>query len=95
MTKYLIRDFKGNSIGYSCDENTGRYEWFTIEPAKVTREPFRTAFGGEWAAQAARIHFLDNINAMFDRYFKKEFAKLGIDPASGRRNPSASQSREE
>ena len=87
MTEYLIRDFKGHSIGYDYDEDSDTYEWFVIEPVKGQRkDSARTTFKGEWAAQAARIRFLDNINGMFDRYFKKHFEELGIDPATGRRH---------
>lgn len=87
MTEYLIKDFKGHSIGYNYDENTDTYTWFTIEPPKHGEDPIKVTFGGEWAAQAARTRFLDNINDMFNRYFKREFARLDIDPATGRRNP--------
>ncbi len=86
MTVYLIENFKGHSIGYNYDENTDTYEWFIIEPTSRNHPEVgfsRITFGGEWAAQAARIRFLDNINGMFDRYFKEKFAKLGIDPATG------------
>ena len=89
MTEYLIKDFKGHSIGYNYDESTDTYTWFTIEPPKHGEEPFKVTFGGEWAAQAARTRFLDNIDDMFNRYFKREFARLDIDPATGRHNPCA------
>lgn len=90
MIEYLIRDFKGHSIGYNYDENTDTYEWFIIEPPsrnnpEVQRGFSRITFSGEWAAQAARVRFLDNINSMFDRFFKRKFAKIGIDPATGHR----------
>lgn len=94
MIEYLIKDFKGHSIGYNYDESTDTYTWFTIEPPKhgeeqegQRKDSAKVTFGGEWAAQAARTRFLDNINDMFNRYFKREFARLDIDPATGRRNP--------
>lgn len=83
--EYIIRDFKGYSIGYEYDEKSDTYEWFTTEPAKGDKQPFRVTFEGEWAAQAARVRFLDNISSLFNSYFKMRFAELGIDPATGRR----------
>lgn len=89
MIEYLIRDFKGHSVGYEYNEKTDSYIWFVTEPARHEGdEPFRVNFAGEWAAQAARVRFLDNINSMFDRFFKRKFAKLGIDPATGHREVS-------
>ena len=92
MTEYLIKDFKGHSIGYTYNEKTDSYTWSVTEPARQKGdEPFTVNFSGEWAAQAARVRFLDNINSMFDRFFKRKFSKLGIDPATGHREVNNEQ----
>lgn len=81
----VLLSFKGHSIGYTYDEATDTYEWFTDMPMGAGKPPFRAVFDGEWAAQAARVRFMDNIESLFNRFFKKKFAELGIDPATGHR----------
>lgn len=85
-----VLSFKGNEIGYTYFEDTDTYEWYTDEPvidetAGNVRETYHRTYTGEWAAQAARIRFLENIGKMFDNYLKKIFRSLGIDPATGHR----------
>ena len=88
MTKNLI-DFKGNRIGYTYFEDIDAYEWYTDEPVfdETTgrvKETYHRRYTGEWAAQAARIRFNENVMKLFDNYLKKVFRSLGIDPRTGR-----------
>jgi len=77
-----IYDIKGNQLGYIRDEETGGLTWY-VKDAILDEE---IHFTGEWAAQEARIHFLDIVDTILNRYIKKVFRSLGIDPATGRRN---------
>ena len=95
MTKKKVISFKENEIGYTYYEDTDSYEWYTDEPVfdettgRVT-ETYHRTYTGEWAAQAARIRFNENVMKLFDNYLKKVFRSLGIDPATGRRVPPKS-----
>ena len=84
----VLLSFKGHSIGYTYDEATDTYEWFTDMPMGAGKQPFHAVFDGEWAAQAARERFMNNVEGLFNRFFKKKFKELGIDPATGRRIPN-------
>jgi hypothetical protein len=78
---YLIEGYKGYSIGY--EQNGGDIRWFVIEPTGK-----RAEYTGEWAAQAARLHFMNGIERIFDEYFKKKFAALGINATGYRKQIS-------
>lgn len=46
MTEYLIRDFKGHSVGYEYNEKTDSYTWFVTEPAPIIRPTLRERIFG-------------------------------------------------
>lgn len=75
--------FKGCEFGCYYYQQSDVYIFYTAET--VGNEYRERKHSGEFAAQSARIAFLNMIESLFNNWFKKKFIERGFDPVTGKR----------